>query len=195
MNKNISNLLFLIATIIWGLAFIWQKQAAIIPAFTVGMIRSIFATIFLFAMIPLMDKLTKSERRLFSRQKPIDFNKHEIIGGIVLGIILTAATSFQQYGLEDTDAGKAAFITALYVVIIPIFSTIFGKKPTVGSIIGVCLAVVGFYFLCITPGMGVEISDLLVLVCALIFAMHIIAVDRLSVNCDGVRMSCIQFAV
>jgi drug/metabolite transporter (DMT)-like permease len=195
MNKKFANLVFLIATVIWGFAFIWQKQAAIIPAFTVGMLRSIFATVFLLAIIPLTDRLTRSERRLFSKKTVLDFNKHELIGGAVLGVIITVATSFQQYGLEGTDASKAAFITALYVVIVPIISTIFGKRPTLGSVIGVVLAVVGFYFLCITPGVGVEPHDMLVLVCALIFALHIIAVDRLSVNCDGVRMSCIQFAV
>ena len=195
MNKKFANLVFLIATIIWGFAFIWQKQAAIIPTFTVGVLRSVFATVFLLAIIPLTDRLTKNERRLFSKKTVLDFNKHELIGGAVLGVIITVATSFQQYGLEGTDASKAAFITALYVVIVPIISTVFGKKPTVGAVIGVVLAVVGFYFLCITPGVGVEPHDALVLVCALIFALHIIAVDRLSVNCDGVRMSCIQFAV
>ena len=156
--------------------------------------RSIFATVFLLAIIPLTDRITNNQRRLFSKKTFLDFNRAELIGGGVLGVILTAATAFQQIGLEDTDAGKAAFITALYVVIVPIFSAILGKKPQINSIVGVVIAVVGFYFLCIKPGVGVEPSDLLVLVCALIFACHIIAVDRLSVGADGTRMSCVQFA-
>ena len=194
MNKKISYLLFLVATVIWGFAFVWQKEASIIPAFTVGAMRSIFATVFLLAIIPLTDRITNNQRRLFSKKTFLDFNRAELIGGGVLGVILTAATAFQQIGLEDTDAGKAAFITALYVVIVPIFSAILGKQPQINSIVGVVIAVVGFYFLCIKPGVGVEPSDLLVLVCALIFACHIIAVDRLSVGADGTRMSCVQFA-
>ena len=194
MNKKISYLLFLVATVIWGFAFVWQKEASIIPAFTVGAIRSIFATVFLLTIIPLTDRITDNKRRLLSKKTLLDFNKAELIGGGVLGVILTAATAFQQIGLEDTDAGKAAFITALYVVIVPIFSAILGKKPQINSIVGVVIAVVGFYFLCIKPGVGVEPSDLLVLVCALIFACHIIAVDRFSVGADGTRMSCVQFA-
>ena len=194
MNKKISYLLFLVATVIWGFAFVWQKEASIIPAFTVGAMRSIFATVFLLAIIPLTDRITNNQRRLFSKKTFLDFNRAELIGGGVLGVILTAATAFQQIGLEDTDAGKAAFITALYVVIVPIFSAILGKKPQINSIVCVIIAVVGFYFLCIKPGVGVEPSDLLVLVCALIFACHIIAVDRLSVGADGTRMSCVQFA-
>ena len=195
MSKRLSNLLFLVATMIWGFAFIAQKQASVVPAFTVGALRSILAAVFLLLIIPLTDKLTKNGRKLFTKTKPLDFNRHELIGGAVLGVIITVATAFQQVGLEETDAGKAAFITVLYVVMVPIISALLGKRPQMSSIVGVCLAILGFYFLCIKPGIGIEKHDLLVLVCALIFSFHIIAVDRLSPKCDGVRMSCVQFAV
>jgi drug/metabolite transporter (DMT)-like permease len=112
----------------------------------------------------------------------------------VLGIIITVATAFQQYGIEQTEAGKAAFITALYVVFVPIISSLFGKKPSVTALISIPIAVAGFYLMCINVGEVFAAADLLVLICALIFALHIISVDRLSVNCDGVRMSCVQFA-
>ena len=194
MKKQLSNLLFLIATIIWGFAFTAQKEASVIPAFTVGAVRSIFAVIFLLLIIPITDKLTKNGRRLFSREKGLDFNKRELVGGVIIGVILVAASAFQQIGIGNTDAGKAAFITALYVVIVPILSALLGKKPTVSSIISVPVAVIGFYFLCMKPGESIELSDLLVLLCAIIFACHIISVDRLSLGCDGFRMSCVQFA-
>lgn len=194
MKKQLSNLLFLIATVIWGFAFVAQKAAAVIPAFTVGAVRSLFAVIFLLLVIPLTDRLTKNGRNLISREKGLDFNKREIIGGMLLGVILVAASAFQQIGIESTDAGKAAFITALYVVIVPIFSAFLGKPPGINSIISVPIAVIGFYFLCIKPGASLEASDLLVLLCAIIFACHIITVDRLSPGCDGFRMSCVQFA-
>ncbi len=196
MKNKIAYLLFLIATIIWGFAFIAQKQASVIPAFTVGAARSLFASLFLFVVIQLIDRLTKNGRGLAAKRGMLDFNKRELIGGLILGVILTVATAFQQYGLsEGTDAGKAAFITALYVVFVPIMSTLLGKKPSLPSIISIPIAIAGFYFLCIKSGSTMEISDALVLVCAIIFAVHIISVDRLSPECDGVRMSFIQFSV
>ena len=195
MKKKTAYTLFLIATIIWGFAFIAQKQASTVPAFTVGMSRSLFASLFIFALIPLTDKLTRNGRGFAVGKGMLDFNKQEIVGGIILGIIVTVATGFQQYGIADTDAGKAAFITALYVVFVPIMSTFLGKKPSLLSIISIPIAIVGFYFLCIKSGSKIEMSDLLVLVCAIIFSCHIIAVDRFSPGCDGVRMSFVQFAV
>ena len=193
MKKRISTFLFIIATVIWGLAFVAQKDASIIPPFTVGAARSFLAVIFLLAIIPITDKLTKTERRLISKKRGLDFNKKEIIGGAVTGTILTVASAFQQIGIGDTDAGKVAFITALYVVIVPIISVILGKRPNLSSIISIPIAIVGFYFLCIKPDVSLNRSDLLVLICAAIFACHIICVDKLSVGCDGFRMSCVQF--
>lgn len=195
MKKQLSIILLFAATIIWGFAFIAQKQAAVIPAFTVGAARSLFAALFIFAIIPFTDRLAKNGRGTTAKKGIFDFNRQELIGGLVIGIIMAVATAFQQYGLVDTDAGKAAFITALYVVFVPIMSTFLGKKPSLISVISIPIAIVGFYFLCIKPGAAIELSDALVLICAIIFALHIIAVDRLSVGCDGVRMSFIQFAV
>ncbi len=196
MKKRLSYFLLIIATIIWGLAFTAQKEASVLPVFTVGVIRSIFASLLLFILIPITDSATKSERRLFGGKKKIDFNKSELIGGAILGVILTVATTFQQYGLGDgTDAGKAAFITALYVVIVPIFSALLGKKPSILAVISLPIAIFGFYLLCIKPGSVLEISDLLVLICAIIFAGHIITVDHFSPKCDSIRISFVQFFV
>lgn len=196
MKKRISYILLIVATVIWGLAFVAQKAATAIPPFTVGTIRSLLATLFLICLIPLTDRLTKNGRRLFNSKKIPDFTRQELIGGAILGVIITVATAFQQYGIGGgTDAGKAAFITALYVVVVPLISTFFGKRPHIEAIISIPIAIVGFFLLCIHPGVAFELSDLLVLVCALIFAAHIIVVDRFSSRCDGVRMSCIQFLV
>lgn len=197
MKKRLSYLLLTITTVIWGFAFVAQKEATVIPPFAVGALRCLFAAILLLVAIPIMDRVTKSERRLLTKdRKALDFNRHELIGGVILGVIITVATGFQQYGLgEGTDTGKAAFITALYVIFVPILSAILGKKPSILSVISIPIAIVGFYFLCIKPGVALAISDMLVLVCALIFACHIIVVDRFSPKCDGIRMSLIQFAV
>lgn len=197
MKKQLSNLLFLIATLIWGFAFVAQKAATSIPAFTVGMMRCLLAVIFLSGMIPIMDKLTKNGRQLSTgkRYSLFRFNRDELIGGTILGVLLVVASAFQQIGIEGSDAGKAAFITALYVVIVPIFSVFLGKKPHLNAIISVPVAVIGFYFLCLGPSVSLQLSDLLVLLCALIFSVHIITVDHFSPKCDGMRLSYVQFVV
>jgi len=177
---------------IWGFAFTAQKNAAILPAFTVGAARNIFATLFLLILIPILDKLGFN-KELNSKRKSF-FSKQELIGGIICGFILTSASAFQQIGLGDgTDAGKAAFITALYVVLVPIISAFIGKRTPLHVWISVGVAAVGFYFLCIKGDFSITPSDLLVLVCSIIFALHIIAIDHFIPYSDGVRMSCVQF--
>ena len=192
MKKIIAPILCLIAAMIWGFAFTAQKDAAILPAFTVGAARNIFATVFLLILIPILDKLGFS-REINSKRKSF-FSKQELIGGVICGVILTSASAFQQIGLGDgTDAGKAAFITALYVVLVPIISAFTGKRTPLHVWISVGIAAVGFYFLCIKGDFTITPSDLLVLVCSIIFALHIIAIDYFIPHSDGVRMSCVQF--
>lgn len=195
MTKRVSYILFLIATVIWGFAFVAQKVATVLPAFAVGAMRCGIAMLFLALILPLTDKLTKNGRKILNEKHLPDFTKTELLGGALLGVIISVATAFQQIGLEDTDAGKAAFITTLYVVLVPMISIFFGKRPSINVWIAVPISIIGFYFLCIKPGVGIMLSDLLILACALVFSFHIIAVSFLSPRCDGVRMSLIQFAV
>lgn len=190
MKKRLSVILLFCATIIWGFAFIAQKQASTLSPFTVGALRSLLAALFIFAILPLTDRLTKNGRKF-----PFDFTRKELVGGLLIGSIMAVATTFQQYGIIGTDAGKTAFITGLYVVFVPIMSTFVGKKPSLSSIISIPIAICGFYLLCIKPNTPIEISDVLVLICAILFALHIMTVDHFSPSCDGVRMSFVQFAV
>ena len=186
--------MFLLAAMLWGFAFTAQKAAEELSAFTVGASRNIVATVFLLSLIPLLDKITKNGRCLISKKRPLDFTKAELIGGAVCGVVLTVASAFQQIGLSDgTDAGKAAFITALYVLIVPILYRLIGKKSPITVWVSVAISIVGFYLLCIKSDFTITPSDGLVLICALIFAIHIITIDMFSPRCDGVRMSCIQF--
>ncbi len=194
MKKYLSSILFLVTSILWGFAFAAQKQVAVLPVFTVGSIRNLLAGSFLLVSIPLMDKLLGTGRKFISK-KGLDFTRSEVIGGVVCGVILALASTIQQSGMssEGTDAGKAAFITALYVLIVPIFSLLTGKRSPINVWIGVAVSIVGFYLLCIKSDFTIEPSDLLILLCAVVFALHIMAIDRFSPRCDGVRMSCIQF--
>ena len=195
MKRYFSSFLMLIAAAIWGFAFVAQKQAEAVPAFTLVFARSLLGTVFLFFLIILLDRVLRTGRRLVSK-KGLDFTKTEIIGGTCCGIILSIASVLQQAGMNNgTDAGKSAFITALYVVLVPVFGLVLKKRAPINAWFSVGLAVVGFYLLCITDGFSLEFSDALVLLCAVVFAVHILVIDRFSPKCDGVRMSCIQFAV
>ena len=195
MKRYFSSFLMLIAAAIWGFAFVAQKQAEAVPAFTLVFARSLLGTVFLFFLIILLDRVLRTGRRLVSK-KGLDFTKTEIIGGTCCGIILSIASVLQQAGMNNgTDAGKSAFITALYVVLVPVFGLVLKKRAPINAWFSVGIAVVGFYLLCITDGFSLEFSDALVLLCAVVFAVHILVIDRFSPKCDGVRMSCIQFAV
>ena len=192
-QKIISPLLLTLAALIWGLAFTAQKAAQDVPAFTTGVTRSLFAVVFLFFTVMLFDKAGGSERRLVSK-KGLDLNKNEIIGGAVCGTVLAMASFFQQFGINSgTDAGKSAFITALYVVIVPIYALAMKKRAPINVWVSVAIAVVGFYFLCVTGEFTIEKSDAFVLISSLIFPLHILVIDHFSPKCDGVRMSMVQF--
>ncbi|MBO5461215.1 MAG: DMT family transporter [Ruminococcus sp.] len=118
-----------------------------------------------------------------------------IIGGICCGFFLAVASSLQQIGLVYTTAGKAGFITALYILIVPLLGLIIGKRVGIKVWIGVALAVMGMYCLCITEGFTIAKGDILVMLCAVVFSFHILVIDYFSPKVDGVKMSCIQFWV
>lgn len=195
MKKIISPILLLLAAVIWGFAFVAQKASDGVPPFTLGAARSFLAGIFLIFVITIFDKATKSGRHLFSfKNKRIDFGKYELIGGVICGVILALASFFQQAGINSgTSAGKASFITALYVVLVPIYALILKRRAKINVWISIAIAVVGFYLLCIDGDFGIVPSDALVIASSLIFPIHILAIDKYSPLCDGIRMSCIQF--
>lgn len=117
------------------------------------------------------------------------------MGGVCCGCVLFLASSLQQYGILYTTVGKAGFITALYIIIVPFLRVFTGQRIRRKLWISVALAVVGMYFLCITEGFSVSAGDFLELLCAAAFACHILVIDHFSPQVDGVRMSCIQFFV
>lgn len=192
----LSPLLLILAAMIWGFAFSAQKAAENIAPFTLGAARSLFAFVFLIFVILIFDAFFNTGRRLFSKEKKIDFNRTEIIGGTICGVILAFASFLQQAGMNaGTDAGKASFITALYVVMVPVYALALRKRAPINVWVSMPIAVIGFYLLCITGEFKMALSDLFVLLCALVFPIHILAIDKFSPKCDGVRMSCIQFLV
>lgn len=208
--------ILLLASVIWGFAFASQSAAsAFLAPFSVNALRFYIGGFTLIPMIFLLDRLRKSDRVFLSRRNRffVDLTKTELLGGTVCGIALCAATVLQQYGLSssETGAGNAAFITALYVVIVPIFARIMGQKQSIRLYIAALIAVLGFYLL--TAGVSYSggffafftaifhssfspaASDIYVLICAFIFSFHILFVDRISQRVDGVRVSVVQLFV
>lgn len=138
----------------------------------------------------------KSTRRKKRIQASSD-RKTLIISGICCGILLCFASNFQQFGIKYTSVGKSGFITACYIVIVPIIGIFLKKKCSPFIWIAVILSLCGLYLLCLTPGEGFAIGkgELLVLICAFLFSLHILTIDHFSPLVDGVKMSCIQFLV
>ena len=120
-------------------------------------------------------------------------NKKLIIGGIVCGFFLFAASTFQQLGIMYTSVGKAGFITALYIILVPIIGIPLKRKASGIIWISAVIAVIGMYLLCVNEGFSISFGDVLVLICALLFSGHILAVDYFSPYVNGVKLSCIQF--
>ncbi len=195
MKKFISPVILLVAAVIWGAAFVAQKAAATLPPLTLIATRSVFAVIFLIPMVVLYDRFTKSGRKLvyFNGGFRIDIRVRELVGGAVCGVFLFIASTLQQAGIADTDAGKASFITALYVVIVPLLSLALGKRSGANVWIAVVLAVLGFYLLCISDGLALAPSDLIILLCAVVFAFQIISIDKSLNGSCPIRLSLIQF--
>ena len=184
-KKQLGNsLLLLLTATIWGSAFVAQSVGMEhVGPFTFTFSRSIIGGIVLLPCILLLGKW----KRGFA-------TKVEWIGGICCGIALCVASNFQQVGIQFTTVGKAGFITALYVVLVPIFGLSLKKRVPILIWGCVGLSVVGLYLLCMPTGaFTLALGDLLVLICAVLFTVHILVIDHFSPKGDGVVISCIQF--
>lgn len=185
-------LLFLTA-FIWGTAFVAQSVGTdYLGPFTFNCVRSLIGGVVLIPCIWLLRKIAPSEKREESKAED---KRLLIVGGVLCGVLLCLASNFQQMGIAYTTVGKAGFITAFYIIIVPILGLFIKKKCAPSVWIGVVLALVGLYFLCITEEFSVGKGDALVFVCALLFAIHILVIDHFTELVDGVKMSCIQFFV
>ena len=190
-----NSLLLLLAAIIWGVAFVAQSVGMeYVGPFTFNAVRSLIGGIVLIPCIFLLGKLN-GERKVKLLPEDEKERKTLLTGGMLCGLFLCAASNMQQFGILYTTVGKAGFITACYIVLVPILGIFLGKKTGAGIWFSVILAVIGLYLLCMTDSLSFGKGDLFVLGCAVLFAGHILVIDHFTVLVDGVRMSCIQFLV
>ena len=204
-------LLFLTA-VVWGVAFVAQSVGMdYVGPFTFNCIRCLIGAVVLVPCIWFLDGWKQRPdgascgresagascgRESTGAPSGASYGSHALLaGGICCGLALFVASNLQQIGIQYTTVGKAGFITALYIVMVPVFGIFLKKRAGIRVWVSVALAVAGLYLLCITDRLALGKGDILVLLCAVVFAVHILVVDHFSAKADGVRMSCIQFLV
>ena len=192
-RRSTNNILLALTALIWGSAFVAQSVGMdYLGPFTFNSVRSFLGGA---VLLPVIFFMRRQREKSGEEKAAAGDRKTLVIGGICCGTALAAASSLQQIGLVYTSAGKAGFITALYILIVPVLGLFFGRRAGIKVWIGVALAVAGMYFLCITDGFSISKGDFLVFLCAVIFSVHILVIDHFAPKVDGVSLSCIQFFV
>lgn len=191
MKTKRNSILLVLAALLWGISFVSQSKGGdAVGPYSFNSIRSFVGSLVLVPAMLVLDKfnLTKGAPKSKADKKNL------YIGGICCGVVLTLATNLQQLGITfGTPAGKAGFLTACYIIMVPILGMFLKKKCGWNVWISVGITVVGLYLLCMTESLKFQMSDILVLICAVVFAVHILTVDHFSPLVDGVRLSCLQF--
>jgi drug/metabolite transporter (DMT)-like permease len=194
MKKIRGELILLLTAILWGTCFVFQKMCMdYIGVYTLGAFRFLLGAL---TLIPVMVLLTKMEQKkqLESMNMYGGFrDKNIYIGGILCGIALFAAASFQQIGLQYTTAGKAGFLTSLEIVLVAVITIFVNRRAQINTLLGVLLAIIGMYLLCMVEGFYLEKGDAYELAGVVFWAIQILVIDKYSKKVDGIKLSFIQF--
>ncbi len=198
LNNLKGSIILCVAALIWGLAFVAQSDAAdLVPPLMFNALRSFIgaAALYIFFLITK----AKTRQPFFPKSNPL--KSKYFTAAIVCGVCLAISVNFQQFGITFYPKGvaseaRAGFITALYVILVPVFSVFFRKKVSLFVWLGVIIAMAGVYMLCFSGGInGIYLGDILVFLCAISFSLHIMAVDKYVAVTGGVKLSILQFTV
>ena len=205
MNKHQvrqSCLLFL-AAFIWGVAFVAQSNAmAYVEPFTFMAVRNYIGgfvlVIYLLILKGMGAPAREPAKEAYGRKTPkwmlkLGIDRYHLLGGMICGTFLCIAGNLQQIGIQYTSVGKTGFLPAVYIILVPILGIFLTKKAGIRVWLGVAIALAGLYLLCVTEKFTIVPADFMLLGCALVFAMQILAVDFFIDRVDGVKLSCIQF--
>ena len=188
-TQLLHSLLLLLTAVIWGVAFVAQSAGMDhVGPYTFNCARSLLGGL---VLLPVLAARRRGETRSLSRRE----RRTLLAGGAMCGVALFMASSLQQIGIQYTSVGKAGFITACYIVLVPLLGLLLGKRCSLSVAAAVGMALVGLYLLCVTETLSVGLGDLLMLGCALMFSVHILVIDFFAPRADGVALSCIQFFV
>ena len=196
-NKEVSSaILLFLAAFIWGVAFVAQSVGMdYVGPFTFNGCRFLLGGLVLTPFALIREKKYQKSK-IYKDMTCKEQKKHKqttLVGGLCCGIAICIASSFQQAGMLYTSVGKAGFITALYIVLVPVMGVFMKKEVSAIVWVGVLLAAIGFYFLCITESFSINYGDVLLFLCAICFTFHILIIDYFAPRADGVALSCIQF--
>lgn len=181
-----------LTALIWGVAFVAQSVGnEYVGPFTFNCVRSLLGGVVLLPLIPLLGRLSGNRRE---ETTPAD-RKNLWLGGVLCGVILGLASSLQQWALEYASVGKVGFITALYIVIVPLLGIFFRRMPGAQVWLAVAIALGGLYLLCWNGSAAIGPGEMLLFGCSGLFSLHILIIDHFSPLVDGVKLSCMQFFV
>lgn len=188
------NLLLLLASLIWGTAFVAQSVGMEhIGPFTFMAARSIIGAL---SLVPVILLQNARKKHLGQPLKMSAESKRSLLrGGILCGLLLTVAANLQQAALLYTTTGKAGFLTALYILLVPIAGIFMGRRVVPAVWLAIAVAAIGLYLLSVQSSLTINPADLLLIACAFVFTGHILAVDHYSPKVSGVALSCLQFLV
>ena len=185
-----ADLLMLLAAAIWGFAFVAQREGMeTMGPFLFNTARFFIGTVFL---LPIVWYLSKKKKVSTDKETS---TKKLWIAGIVAGLFLFTASSFQQVGIQYTTAGKAGFITGLYIFFVPLIGIFFGQRTGSGTWLGAFIAIIGLYLLSINEDFSIARGDLLQLICAVFFAAHVLVIGYVAKRMDPLKLSLIQYFV
>ena len=191
-SKLKGNSMLILTALIWGTAFVAQSVGMdFVGPFTFLATRNIIGGIVLIPCIFLLNNIGSKDKKEEKRENKKDL----LIGGVLCGIVLCVASALQQIGIMYTSVGKAGFITALYIVIVPILGLFLKKKVHSNVWLSVVISMVGLYLLCVKENLSINKGDFFVFLSSFAFSIHILVIDHFSPIVDGVKMSCIQFFV
>lgn len=195
-NKISGPLILISAAMIWGLSFVAQNEGMnYIGAFTYNGIRMLIGAAVLFPVV-LYNRIKHKKYKIAADIQSYSKSK-KLLGITLVGLCLFAGSNLQQFAFNYTEVGKVGFITALYMVIVPVLGLFLKKRPPFTVWIGIILGVVGLYFICIGSSSSFTIGkgELLTLLCAIAYSVHILVIDRFASDIDAVELSCGQFFI
>ncbi len=198
-KTQLRGVIILLATaFIWGSSFVAQSVGMdSVEAFTFNGIRTLMGAVVLLPFIFARDFLRQKKPNAPTPAERAAETRKLLVSGSLLGVVLCAASNLQQFAFNYSSSGKIAFITAFYMLFVPIIGLFLRKRISAVTWICILLGTLGLYFLCIgEDGIGsINFGDLLTLCCAVVYAVHILLIEKLAPEVDSIKLSCVQFAV
>lgn len=193
-KSGVSKALLLLTGLIWGVAFVAQSEGMnYVGAFTFNCARFLIGGLVLIPCIFFLRKVNGDKQAAMDQEAREKYRKTGIVGGLCCGVFICLGSTLQQFGIAQTTVGKAGFITALYIVIVPVLGLFLKKKAGLNIWASVAIAAAGMYLLCVNEGFSIGRGDFLVFLGSIGFSFHILVIDYFSPKADGVVISCIQF--